>query len=99
MTDKTNDFKELVKQFGPKKAAEIIRTTGKPLEEDFAKTHKKLDTFSNKTTDEIIQQLEKENEIQTTSGNYGDSILYVQSSFSLKTTQSTEFAQHTVYAE
>lgn len=93
-----NDFKKLVKRFGPKKAAEIIRTTGKPLEEDFAKTHKKLDTFSNKTTDEIIQQLEKENEIQTTSGIYADFILQAQPSFSLKTTQSTEFAQ-TLYAE
>lgn len=98
MTDKVTDFKKLVKEHGPKKAAEIVRTTGNPLSEDFAKTHKKLNTFSNKTTDELIQQLEKENEIQTTSGNYGEYI-QIQQQFSLKTTQSAEFAKHTLYAE
>jgi len=91
----SNDFKKMVKQLGPKKASEVIRTTNRPLKEDFAKTHKKLDAFSNKTTDEIFQQLEKEDYV--TSGHY-DSIIYSSQAFSLKTTQSTEYAQ-TLYAE
>lgn len=65
MTEKV-DFKKLIEEHGAKKAAETVRTTGKPLTEDFAKSHKKMNTFSNKTTDEITQQLVAEQETETT---------------------------------
>ena len=64
MTDEI-DFKKLVKEHGAKKAIELIRTTGKPLSGDFAKEHKNLKAFSNSVTNEITQQLDAEQELET----------------------------------
>jgi len=97
MTNEIN-FKELIKKHGPKKAIEIIQTTSKPLSGNFAKEHKKMDTFSNKTTDELVQQIEKENKIETTSQNNSESIK-VQTQFSFVTTESITTEQNALYAE
>lgn len=96
MTEKVN-FKKLIEEHGAKKAAEIIRTTGTPLTEDFAQSHKRMDTFSNNTTNEIIQQLEDDDKMETTTRN----IIQPQiplSVFSTTQNHTIEYAQETIDA-
>ena len=97
MTEKV-DFKKLIEEHGAKKAAEIIRTTGKPLTEDFAKSHKKMDTFSNKTTNEITQQLDAEQEIETTTSKNIVQLQIPLSIFTATEIHTIEEAQETIDA-
>jgi len=92
------DFKKLIEKHGAKKAAEIVRTTGKPLTEDFAKSHKKMDTFSNKTTNEITQQLNAEQEIETTTSKNIVQLQIPLSNFSTTQNHTIEEAQDTIDA-
>ena len=97
MTGEANNFKKLIKEYGPKKAIEIIRTTSKPLSGDFAKEHKNLDAFSNNTTNEITQQLDDEKEMETGTSN----IVQLQiplSTFSTTQNHTIEYAQETIDA-
>ena len=98
-SEKIDKFKKLLKEHGPKRAAEIIRTTVAVYDEDFTKTHKEKSTFSNDTTNELIHQIEEEIKIEATSGNYGDNFEGL-TQFELQTTRPQEFARKDLmYAE
>jgi len=97
-SEKIDEFKKLIRKHGPKKAAEIIRATGNVYDEDFTQTHKQKETFSNNTTNEIIQQIEEELAIEATSGIYGNQ--FELSEFGLQTTETQEFvSKDLMYAE
>lgn len=95
MTERIN-FKELINKYGAKKAAEIIRTTYTPLTEDFAKSHKEMNTFSNEVTDIIIKELEDEKEIETTTKNIIQPSIPL-SVFSTTQNHTIEYAEETIH--
>jgi len=81
---KENEYSELIKKHGPKKASEIIRGTGAVYDGDFTKSHKDHPTFSNETTAKLIEEIEGVSK-EVVLGTGGGRIYEVQSNFELET--------------
>jgi len=97
--EKENEFSNLIKKHGPKKAAEIIRGTGAIYDDDFTKSHKKHPTFTNKATAELIEQIENiSQEVELGTGN-GDVYEDQKSSFVLHTQETEAIIRKQIFAE
>lgn len=57
--EKIQEYQNLIKKHGPKKAAEIMRKEGALYNEDFTTEHKKHPIFSNENTEQLAKPTEK----------------------------------------
>jgi hypothetical protein len=56
---KIQEYEDLIKKYGPKKAAEIMRKEGALYDEDFTTEHRKNPIFSNENTKQLATPTEK----------------------------------------